>query len=191
MSSYQTAYLKRHFSAEFMAALLSSEIEDGNKRDIMVEHISDARKMGVDVVPPSINASDVEFTVKGKEIIFGLLALKGFGRQAAATVVRARTAGGPFKDLYDFCERIDQKIVNRAAVERLIKAGALDCLGGHRRQLIAALPRASRLPPSGRTTCASARATSSISLAATRRPSRRCRRPNHFQKCPPGLSWRN
>jgi DNA polymerase-3 subunit alpha len=140
--SYQTAYLKCHFPAEFMAALLSSEIEDGNKRDIMVEHISDARRLGIAVVAPSVNDSEVEFAVKEGDIVFGLLAIKGFGRQAAESVVGARAEGGPYRDIFDFCERVDLRLVNRAATERLIKAGALDCLPGHRAQLLAALPRA-------------------------------------------------
>ena len=139
---YQTAYLKRHFTAEFMAALLSSEIEDGNKRDIFVDHIGDARKLGVEVVAPSVNWSEVEFAVKDGKIIFGLLAIKGFGRQMAEAVVLGRAEGGNYKDVYDFCERVDLKIVNRAAMEKLIMAGALDCLQAHRAQLMAALPRA-------------------------------------------------
>jgi DNA polymerase-3 subunit alpha len=140
--SYQTAYLKAHYPAEFMAALLSSEIEDGNKRDVMVEHIADAKKLGVEVLPPSVNASDSDFTVQGGRIVFGLTAIKGCGRGATDEIVRARREGGPFKDLFDFCERIDLRTVQKAAVERLIKAGALDCLGGHRAQLTHTLPRA-------------------------------------------------
>jgi DNA polymerase-3 subunit alpha len=140
--SYQTAYLKCHFPAEFMACLLSSEIEDGNKRDIMVEHIGDARRLGVEVVAPSVNGSEVEFSVKDGKILFGLLAIKGFGRQAAESVVRARAVGGSFKDVFDFCERVDLRLVNRTATERLIKAGALDGLPGHRAQQLAALGRA-------------------------------------------------
>jgi DNA polymerase-3 subunit alpha len=138
---YQTAYLKAHFTAEFMAALLSSEIEDGNKRDIMVEHIADARKLGAPVLPPDVNASDPDFTVRGGSILFGLVAIKGLGRGAAEEIVRARTAGGPFKDLFDFCERVDSRSVAKAAVERLIKAGAFDKFG-HRAQLLHVLPRA-------------------------------------------------
>ncbi len=129
---YQTAYLKAHYTAEFMAALLSSEIEDGNKRENMVEHINDARRLGVEVIAPSVNHSEVEFAVKDGKILFGLLAIKGFGRQAAESVVRARNEGGRFKDVYDFCERVDLRLVNRNATERLIKAGALDCLQAHR-----------------------------------------------------------
>jgi DNA polymerase-3 subunit alpha len=140
--TYQTAYLKTHYTPEFMAALLSSEIEDGNKRDVMVDHIADARKMGVEVLPPDINLSDSEFTVHNGKIVFGLTAIKGVGRNSSDDIVRARNEGGRFKDIFDFCERIDLKVINRATLERLIKAGALDRLGGHRAQLMQALPRA-------------------------------------------------
>src|SRR4029079_15528609 len=125
-----------------MAALLSSEIEDGNKRDIMVEHIADARRLGVEVLPPRANSSDVEFTVVDGQIVFGLTAIKGLGRGAAEDIVRARKEKGPFKDLFDFCERVDQKLVQRAPIEKLIKAGAFDELAGHRAQLMYLLPRA-------------------------------------------------
>jgi len=140
--SYYTAYLKAHFTPEFFAALLSSEIEDGNKRDVMVDHIADARKFGAEVLPPCVNVSEPEFSVAGRKVVFGLMAIKGFGRAASEDVVRARTEGGPFRDLFDFCERVDLKIVNRKAIETLIKAGAFDRLGGHRAQLLHALPRA-------------------------------------------------
>jgi len=140
--SYHTAYLKAHYTPEFFAALLSSEIEDGNKRDVMVDHIADARKFGVEVLPPCVNASEPEFSVAGKKVVFGLMAIKGFGRAASEEVVRARAEGGPFRDLFDFCERVDAKLVHRKAIETLIKAGALDRLGGHRAQQLHALPRA-------------------------------------------------
>ncbi|HXG08874.1 MAG TPA: DNA polymerase III subunit alpha [Gemmataceae bacterium] len=139
---YQTAYLKAHYTPEFMAALLSSEIEDGNKRDIMVEHIEDARRLGVAVLAPDVNASDVAFIVADGKVLFGLSAIKGVGRGTAEEIVRARQKDGPFRDLFDLCERIDHKIVTRAALERLIKAGALDCFGIHRAQLMHLLPRA-------------------------------------------------
>src|SRR5262249_48908810 len=103
---YQTAYLKAHYTPEFMAALLSSEIEDGNKRDILVDHIADAKRLGVDVLPPSVNDSDSDFTVQRGRIVFGLTAIKGCGRAATDEVVRARAEGGRFKDLFDFCERV-------------------------------------------------------------------------------------
>ncbi len=140
--SYQTAYLKAHYPAEFMAALLSSEVDDGNKRDVLVEHIADARRLGVDVLPPDVNASDTDFTVRGGKVVFGLVAIKGVGRGAAAEVERARGAGGPFKDLFDFCERVDPKTVTKAALEKLAKAGAFDSLGVHRALALHVLPRA-------------------------------------------------
>jgi DNA polymerase-3 subunit alpha len=138
---YQTAYLKAHYTPEFMAALLTSEIEDSNKRDIMVEHIEDARRLGVEVLPPSIQEGEANFTVKNGKIVFGLLAVKGVGRGAVDEIVRAR-GGKPFKDFFDFCERVDFRAVPKAAAERLIKVGAFDCLGAKRSQLMEALPRA-------------------------------------------------
>src|SRR5262249_14669492 len=140
--SYQTAYLKAHHPAEFMAALLGSEIEDNNKRDILVQHIEDARRIGASVLPPDINADNVSFDVDKGRILFGLTAIKGVGRSAAEDIVRAREAGGPFRDIYDFCERIDHRVVSRAAVERLIKAGAFDLLSGNRAAIMFVLPRA-------------------------------------------------
>jgi DNA polymerase III subunit alpha len=140
--TYQTAYLKTHYTPEFMAALLSSEIDDGNKREVMVDHIADARKLGVEVLPPDVNLSDSEFAVHDGKIVFGLTAIKGVGRSSSEEIVRARKERGRFKDIFDFCERVDLKILNRATIERLIKAGALDCLGGHRAQQMNVLPRA-------------------------------------------------
>jgi DNA polymerase III subunit alpha len=139
---YQTAYLKAHYTPEFMAALLTSEIEDSNKRDIMVEHIEDARRLGVEVLPPNIQEGEANFTVKDGKIVFGLLAVKGVGRGAVDTVVRARAEKGPFRDFYDFCERVDHKALPKSALERLIKVGAFDCLGARRRQLLETMPRA-------------------------------------------------
>jgi DNA polymerase-3 subunit alpha len=139
---YQTAYLKAHYPAEFMAALLSSEIEDGNKRDSMVEHIGDARRLGLEVEPPNVNRGEADFTVQNGKILFGLTAVKGVGRGAAEEIVRARHEGGPFRDIYDLGERLDPRIVSRAALERLIKAGALDCFGCRRAQLMHVLGRA-------------------------------------------------
>jgi DNA polymerase-3 subunit alpha len=140
--SYQTAYLKAHYTPEFLAALLSSEIEDGNKRDILVEHFEDARRLGCPVQPPNVNTDYPNFTVEEGKLLFGLVAVKGLGRGAAEEIVRARQEKGPFKDFFDFCERIDLKIVTRTAIERLVKAGAFDCLGANRSQLWDVLPRA-------------------------------------------------
>jgi DNA polymerase-3 subunit alpha len=139
---YQSAYLKAHYTPEFVAALLSSEVEDGNKRDILVQHIDDARRLGVQVMPPNVNTDHVDFTVADGRILFGLVAIKGLGRGAAEDIVRARDANGPFKDVFDFCERIDHRIVSRAAIEKLIKAGAFDCWGARRCPLMLVLPKA-------------------------------------------------
>src|SRR5262245_61549310 len=141
--SYHTAYLKRHYPAEFMAALLSSEIDDGNKRDILVDHISDARKLGVEVLPPDANRGRADFDVVDGKVVFGLTAIKGLGRGAAEEIVHAREADGPFRDLFDFCERVDLRVVPKAGIERLIKAGAMDAFG-NRASLFATLPRAAQ-----------------------------------------------
>ncbi len=127
--SYQTAYLKHRYPAEFMAALLSSEIDDGNKRDMLVDHIADARKTGIDVLSPDVNRGLADFDVQNNRIIFGLTAIKGLGRGAAEEIVRARQQGGKFKDLFDFCERVDRRIVPKSAVEKMVMAGAFDSFG--------------------------------------------------------------
>ncbi|MBN9118241.1 MAG: DNA polymerase III subunit alpha [Planctomycetes bacterium] len=134
---YQTAYLKTHYTAEYMAALLSSEIDDGNKRDVFIDHIADARKLGIDVLPPDVNRGLADFDVQNNRIIFGLTAIKGLGRAAAQEIVRARDEGGKFKDLFDFCERVDRRIVQKAAVEKMIQAGAFDVLGRRSAQFAA------------------------------------------------------
>ena len=138
---YQTAYLKTHYTAEYMAALLSSEIDDAGKRDVMVDHIADARRMGISVLPPDVNRGQPDFDVVNGQIIFGLTAIKGLGRGAAEEIARARLDGGKFKDIYDFCERVDQRAVPRMAMERLIKAGGFDAFG-RRASLFAALGKA-------------------------------------------------
>jgi DNA polymerase-3 subunit alpha len=136
---YQTACLKANYTPEFMAALLSSEIDDTEK---IVTHIEDARRLGVAVRPPDVNAGDVDFTVQDGQILFGLSAIKGVGRGAVTEIVRVRAEQGPFRDLFDFCERTDARLVNRAAIERLIKAGAFDALASCRRALFQVLPGA-------------------------------------------------
>ena len=142
--AWQTAYLKTHFPVEFMAALLSGDIPGRNfkKKDALVEHVEDCRRMGIEVAAPDVNASGADFTVSGGRILFGLAAIKGCGVQAAEALVAERRAAGPFRDLHDFCGRLDPSIVNRSAIENLAKAGALDALGGHRGQLLAGIERA-------------------------------------------------
>ncbi len=142
--AYMTAYLKAHYSVEFMAALLSGDIDGRNfkKKDSLVEHLEDCRRMAIEVVPPDVNRSESDFTVADGKIYFGLCAIKGCGGSAAEALAAARRAGGPFRDLFDFCERIDSAQLGRATIESLIKAGALDSLGGHRAQLMAIIDRA-------------------------------------------------
>jgi DNA polymerase-3 subunit alpha len=142
--AYQTAYLKAHYPVEFMAALLSGDIPGRNfkKKDALVEHLEDCRRMNIDVVPPDVNSSEADFAVSEGKILFGLSAIKSCGGGSADAIVAARCAGGRFRSLFDFCERVDPQSCNRSTIETLIKAGALDSLGARRSQLSAVLERA-------------------------------------------------
>jgi DNA polymerase-3 subunit alpha len=137
--AYQTAYLKAHYPAEFMAATLTSEMGD---TDRVVKLIGECRRMNLPVLPPDVNESQARFVVTEKGIRFGLGAVKNVGLGAIQEIERARREGGPFTDLFDFCERVDVRVVNKKALESLIQAGAMDSLGGHRAQLLAALDTA-------------------------------------------------
>jgi DNA polymerase-3 subunit alpha len=139
MIGYHTAYLKTHYLAEFMAALLTSEIDDANKRDILVEHIGDARRLGVEVLAPDINQSEGRFHVKNGKIVFGMTAIKGVGAGASEAIMAARTEGGLFKDIFEFCERVDPRLVPKTAIEKLIKAGAMDTFCSNRARMMAGL----------------------------------------------------
>ena len=130
--AYQTAYLKRHYPREFMAALLTSVLDNTGK---VIEYTAECQRMGIRVLPPDINASDAGFTVEGKDIRFGLLALKNVGRTLIATVVRERS-GTPYRSLYDFCKRLHGTEINRRAVESMIKSGAFDNLEAKRRSMM-------------------------------------------------------
>jgi DNA polymerase-3 subunit alpha len=142
--AYQTAYLKAYYPVEFMAALLSGDIPGRNfkSKDSLVEHLEDCRRMGVEVVPPDVNSSDADFAVAAGRVPFGLSAIKACGSGAADAIVRERHAGGPFRSLFDFCERVDPQSCNRATIESLVKAGAFDSLGARRAPLLAAIDRA-------------------------------------------------
>ncbi|MEX2169937.1 MAG: DNA polymerase III subunit alpha [Pirellulales bacterium] len=142
--AYQTAYLKAHYSVEFMAALLSGDIPGRNfkSKDSLVEHLEDCKRMGITVVPPDVNRSHVDFAVREGQILFGLSAIKGCGGGAADAIVAARESGGPFKNLFDLCERVDPQACGRATVETLIKAGAFDSLASNRAALLSVLDRA-------------------------------------------------
>ncbi|MCC6510904.1 MAG: DNA polymerase III subunit alpha [Pirellulaceae bacterium] len=142
--AYQTAFLKAHYPVEFMAALLSGDIPGRNfkRKDSLVEHLEDCARMNITVVPPSVNSADIDFTVKDNKIFFGLSAIKGCGGSSGEAIVIARRAGGDFKDIFDFCERVDPSECNRSTIETLIKAGAMDCFGARRSQLLAVLDKA-------------------------------------------------
>jgi DNA polymerase-3 subunit alpha len=107
-----------------------------------VEHVEDCQRLGLEVLPPDVNRSGVEFTVADGKICYALSAIKGCGTGAAAAVVKARESGGPYRSLFDFCRRLDPGTVNRAAIESLVKAGAFDALGGRRSQWFSVIDRA-------------------------------------------------
>jgi DNA polymerase-3 subunit alpha len=134
--AYVTAYLKAHFALDFMAGLLTSET--GNTAKV-VKYINECRDMGIRVLPPDVNKSDWSFTPDGDAIRFGLGAIKSIGQSAVESILAAREEGGPFKSLYDFCERVDLGAVNKRMIESLTKAGALDSLAPVRAQLFAAV----------------------------------------------------
>src|SRR5437868_12748883 len=142
--AYMTAYLKAHYPVEFMAALLSGDIQGRNfqKKDSLVEHLEDCQRMSIEVQPPDVNRSDVDFTVSGGKIQFGLAAIKGCGGASGEAIASARRSGGPFRDLFDFCERVDASGAGKATIETLIQAGAFDSFGVKRAALVAMIDRA-------------------------------------------------
>jgi DNA polymerase-3 subunit alpha len=136
--AYQTAYLKAHFPREFMAALITSDMDNTDK---VMRFIGDCRDMGIPVLPPDINEGFHGFTVSGDSIRFGLGAIKGVGQGAVTAVMQEREAGGRFASFFDFCERVDGRQVNKKAMESFIKGGALDSLGMGRGQMLGSLAR--------------------------------------------------
>ena len=138
--AYQTAWLKAHYPSEFMAAVMSSEMQN---TDNIVFLIDDCRINDLNVLPPSVNMSFYQFHASDAEtIVYGLGAIKGVGEQAMQSVIDSRLHDGPFKDLFDFCHRVDLKKINKRTLEALIRAGALDCLGIERASLMLQLPEA-------------------------------------------------
>lgn len=131
--SYQTAWLKCHYPREFMAAILTSVLDNTDK---VVAYISECNNLGIKVLPPSVNESLEGFTVSGDDIRFGLLAIKNLGRGFINLILEEREKNGPYKSFYSFCKRVHGKEFNRRAIESLIKCGALDGLGLNRRQMI-------------------------------------------------------
>ena len=130
---YRTAYMKRHYPQEYMAALLTSILDSSTK---VAEYIAECRNMGIKLLPPDVNLSDANFTVDGENIRFGLVAIKGIGWGAIEELTAERERGGSFQSFEDFCRRMSGKELNRRAVENLIKAGAFDSMGYTRRSLI-------------------------------------------------------
>lgn len=136
--AYQTAFLKAHFPVEFMASLLTSEM---NSTDNVVKYISECRNNGITVRPPDINEGDRVFSVRNKEIIFGLVAVKNVGEGAIECITQER-AEGQFASMFDFCERVDLRKVNKRVIESLIKCGAFDSTKTYRSRMLAALEEA-------------------------------------------------
>jgi len=146
--AFYTAYLKANYTAEFMAATMTTEASDAKK---IANAIAECKRMGVEVLGPDVNKSDRGFTVENGGVRFGLLAIKGIGEGPIGEIVRARSEGGPFKSLADFCTRVDPKYVGKGTLETLIKAGAMDSLaGGRRHVLLASVERAMQFGKSER-----------------------------------------
>jgi DNA polymerase-3 subunit alpha len=137
--AYQTAYLKAHYPTHFWAAVLSNELNNTAK---VVKYINEARAQGIEILPPDVNASLDNFTASGRQIRFGLAAIRGLGQQTVSCIIEARKAGGPFKSIFDFAERVDARAVNRRVLESLIRAGAFDSLRCRRSQLFAVIDSA-------------------------------------------------
>jgi DNA polymerase-3 subunit alpha len=150
--AYQTAYLKTHYPVEFMAALLTSETGNTEKA---VKYINEARGMSISILPPDVNESDLYFTPIGESIRFGLAAIKNVGENTAKAIRDSRVSQGEFRSLFDFCERIESRFLNKRVFESLIKSGAVDSLGPRESMLasvddaLVSLQRASRSRESG------------------------------------------
>ncbi|HJZ64653.1 MAG TPA: DNA polymerase III subunit alpha [Candidatus Acidoferrum sp.] len=150
--AYQTAYMKAHYPVEFMAALLTSETGNADKQ---VKYINEARGMGISILPPDVNESDLYFTPVGESIRFGLAAIKNVGENTAKAIRDSHTKQGSFNSLYEFCERIDSRFLNKRVFESLIKSGAMDSVGPREAMLasvddaLTSLQRASRQRESG------------------------------------------
>jgi len=146
--AFFTAYLKANYTAEFMAATMTTEAADARK---IANAIAECKRMGVEVLGPDVSRSDRGFTVENKGVRFGLLAIKGIGEGPIGEIVCARSEGGPFKSLADFCTRVDPRFVGKGAIETLIKAGAMDAFADSKRhQLLDAVERAMQFGKSER-----------------------------------------
>ena len=141
--SYQTMWMKAHYPAAFMAAVLSADLDNTDKVVVLIE---ECREMQLNVMPPHVNHSQYRFTIGDeKTVIYGLGAIKGVGESAIESIIESRDQGAPYKDLFDFCKRVDMRKVNRRVMENLIRAGALDDLDTNRATLMAQLPLAIKM----------------------------------------------
>ena len=131
--SYQTAWLKYYYPVEFMAALMTSCIDNPGK---VAEYILNSRQMGISILPPDVNQSEGIFTVEGRSIRYGMAAIKGVGKPVMEAVAREREENGPFVSLQDFAERMSGKEINKKTVENFIKSGAFDSFGATRKQMM-------------------------------------------------------
>jgi DNA polymerase-3 subunit alpha len=137
--AYRTAFLRANYPADYMAAVISSVMSTKDKVPFFVNR---CEEMGIEVLPPDVNSSAHGFVVSGKSIRFGLDAVKNVGHQAVGAIIDAREGGGPFSSIWDFCDRVDARAVNKRAVECLIKCGALDSTGGSRKGMLEVLSQA-------------------------------------------------
>lgn len=138
--AYQTAWLKAHYPAQFMAAVLSSDMD---KTDKVIVFLAECESMKLKMLPPDVNESAYFFTVIDNNTLrYGLGAIKGMGEAAIENIVELRKSGGPYRDLFDFCARVDLKKINKRSLEALIKSGAFDCFQQNRATLLASLPKA-------------------------------------------------
>ena len=137
--AYQTAYLKVHFSVQFMAAMLTSEMGSTDK---VVRYLSECKEMGITVRPPDVNDSDIYFRASEDQIVFGLAAIKNVGEGAVQSVIECRNEIGPFENIFQFCENVDLRVANKRVLESLIKAGVFDSLHPSRQSLMEVLDRA-------------------------------------------------
>lgn len=134
--AYQTAYLKANYPAAFMASLISLEATNSEK---MIFYLQEAKSLGIDIVPPSINYSMIQFTVDNQKLLFGLQGIKNVGTVCLENIIGERSAHGLFKDLSDFCKRVDLRTANKRVIEHLIYAGAFDCTNTNRAYLMSIL----------------------------------------------------
>ena len=139
MVSYQTAYLKANYPLQYMAALLTSVVDNTDK---VASYIEECRRMGIEVLPPDVNESRESFTVVGNKIRFGLAAVKNVGQGAVELIIKCREKDGPYTGFADFCRRLDPRVINKRVLESLVKCGAFDSFGHPRAQLMASVDAA-------------------------------------------------